>query len=151
MSYEPDEYGPDEYDQAFGPDTSAAAARTNVPGLMMIVTGFLNLLGAAFFAFTGVMALTMSPEEFAKAQAKGPFAGQPMDPQQIKFSGMFYLGLAVVAVIASLLTIAAGFNMRALRLYGLAVTGAALTALPCISPMSCCGFGEVVGIWALIV
>jgi hypothetical protein len=56
-----------------------------------------------------------------------------------------------VALLAALLTILGGVFMLKRRAYGLAMTGAILSAIPCISPLGCCGMGEAVGLWALIV
>jgi hypothetical protein len=41
--------------------------------------------------------------------------------------------------------------MVSLKSYGLAMTGSILAAIPCLSAMGCCGIGEAVGIWSLIV
>jgi hypothetical protein len=156
MSEVPDSYDPDGYEadrDPYGPDPYAAANRTSLPGILLVVVGFLNLLGAGFYGFTGVMALSMTPEQFAKAQADNPFAGkQQLDPAQQKtMAAVFYLVMAAVSALAAVLIIAGGFGMHSLRLYGLALTGAILASLPCISPMGCCGFGEAIGIWALVV
>ena len=41
--------------------------------------------------------------------------------------------------------------MLSLRAYGLAVAASVITAIPCISCSACCGLGEGIGIWALVV
>jgi hypothetical protein len=42
-------------------------------------------------------------------------------------------------------------QLRRLRTYWVAVSGALLAVVPCVSPLGCCGIGEAVGIWALVV
>ena len=54
----------------------------------------------------------------------------------------------LLGVILSLL---GGMRMLALRSYGLCIAGAVSAAIPCVSCSGCCGFGEIVGIWALVV
>ncbi|MBL9127380.1 MAG: hypothetical protein JNL97_07030 [Verrucomicrobiales bacterium] len=61
-----------------------------------------------------------------------------------------------VAIVTSFLSIAisglimyAGQKMRQLQSYALAVTGAVLAIVPCISP--CCCIGIPVGVWVLVV
>ena len=61
------------------------------------------------------------------------------------------LGIGGLGGLFSLLTILGAVRMMALKSYGLAVFVSVLAAVPCISCMACCGPGEGVGIWALVV
>src|SRR5262249_61811974 len=72
--------------------------------------------------------------------------------QQV-MDGVFYTGVGsgAVAALCALLTVLGGVRMLALKSYGLAVTAAVITAVPCISPSACCLLGEGIGIWALAV
>ena len=53
--------------------------------------------------------------------------------------------------ITALLNIIGGIQMLRLRSYGLALFASILAAIPCISCSACCGLGEGIGIWALVV
>lgn len=64
----------------------------------------------------------------------------------------------VVGVITSLVMIAVaaliifgGVQMLRRQTYGLAMAASILTMLPCLTCLGCCGVGEGIGIWALVV
>jgi hypothetical protein len=59
--------------------------------------------------------------------------------------------VGVLMVVLSFVTILGGVYMRSLKGYGLAIAGAIIACVPCISAMACCGVGEGIGIWALVV
>ena len=44
-----------------------------------------------------------------------------------------------------------GVQMLKQRSYGLAMAASILTMLPCLTCLGCCGVGEGIGIWALVV
>jgi hypothetical protein len=44
-----------------------------------------------------------------------------------------------------------GIQMMNRRMYGLAMTAAILNMIPCLTCLGCCGVGEGIGIWALVV
>ena len=74
------------------------------------------------------------------------------EPQAVKTQSILQgFGLGLLALIAGLLTVIGGLRMQQLRSYGLAISGAIAAAIPCISCMGCCGVGEAVGIWAIVV
>jgi hypothetical protein len=61
------------------------------------------------------------------------------------------LAVGVISLIAAIVTILGAVKMRSLESRGLAITGALLAMIPCISPLGCCLVGEGIGLWALIV
>jgi hypothetical protein len=123
----------------------------------MVVAG-LNLLGGAYLVFNAAM-LTITPAEtLAERQAKffrilgmaPPQAGQP--PEETKHMMLVtQWPLSVLVLLGTVLTLLGGIGMYRLRWYGLAVTGAIIAAIPCISCLGCCGVGEGIGIWSLVV
>jgi hypothetical protein len=139
MSYQPEDYGPD----------SAAAAKTNVPGILLLVTGILNILGALYYMFNG--AVTMANPEMAMQMAKQFNPNQPVDPGMYRGIAIGYILLGLVALLIAILIIVGGLKMRGLAAHGLAVFAAVLALIPCISCAGCFGLGQVAGIWALIV
>ena len=44
-----------------------------------------------------------------------------------------------------------GIRMLSLKNYGLAIVASILAAIPGFSCSGCCGFGAIIGIWALVV
>jgi len=42
-------------------------------------------------------------------------------------------------------------RLLSFKSYGLAIFASVLAVIPSVSPMDCCGVGEGVGIWSLIV
>jgi hypothetical protein len=159
MSTEPDNYGP--------PPDSTAHQAVNLPGLFLIIVGILNLALAVFQVFQAIQVLNTTPEE-VQAQIKkirevGPMMENAFpgitarmiemmeDEQGRRLNGIVTAIWAGVALLIGFLGTLGGVRMRALRSYGLALTGALLTAIPCLSCSGCCGLGEVVGIWAVVV
>jgi len=57
--------------------------------------------------------------------------------------------VGVVGVILGIILIVAGIRMKRLQDYGMALTGAIIALVPCISP--CCVLGLPFGIWAVVV
>jgi hypothetical protein len=58
-------------------------------------------------------------------------------------------GLGLLWTVLTLLALFGAFRMRALRSYGLAMTSAVITLIPCAT---CCPLlGQIAGIWAIIV
>lgn len=77
---------------------------------------------------------------------------QNKTPEEEKISSVISnLVLSVLMMAIAILTMLAGFRMRSLRSYALSIVGAISAAIPCLSCGGCCGFGEIIGIWALIV
>jgi hypothetical protein len=140
MSYEPDPYGP---------ETSNAAAKTNVPGILLLVTGVLNILGALYYMVNGFV--TLANPEAAMQMAKSINPNQPADPGMYRGIAIGYIALGIVALLCAVVMIIGGLKMRALTAHGLALFAAVLALVPCISPTACCALGVVSGIWALVV
>jgi hypothetical protein len=73
-------------------------------------------------------------------------------PEEVKNQAMYILWpLTAVNLIASVLSLIGGICMIRLRGYALSVTGAVATVIPCVTCTACCGVGEGIGIWALVV
>jgi hypothetical protein len=131
----------------------------------LIIVSILNLLFAAYVLFGGVRTLTMSDQEFKDQHEQSikmmkevyPALAKQMDqqnftPEQLKNITIWVnIGTGCVIVLTSLITLLGGIKMRHLTGYGLAVTGAILACIPCLSPSGCCCLGEIFGIWGLVV
>lgn len=134
-----------------------------IPAVLLIISGIINLLCSLLPAISGVQTALTPLEKIKESQQQAlqllrdmgyggadPYAGK--DPQTFKTNNTIQMFVtAAVLLLAGLLSIVGGLRMYKLRGYGLAMTGAIVTALPCISCTGCCGFGEVVGIWAVVV
>jgi hypothetical protein len=138
---------PDDY---FSPREERAAAKTNAPGIALIVAGVINVLGALYFCFTGFMSL-LRPEQ-ARATMEQFMGGQQKEDISglMRAVGASYVALGIIGVICAALAIVAGNRMRALQSHTFCTVIAILVAIPCISPTACCGLGEAAGIWALV-
>lgn len=141
------------------PAKSAAREQVMLPAILLITMGLLNLLAGFGGVGFGLMISNIPPKQFEEQLNKQ----QPENLDQMKKAGYkiedilkLYtyggFGGGAAVIFFSLLTIVGGACMLMLRGYGMAVFSAALTAIPCLSPMSCpCLIGMVVGIWALVV
>jgi hypothetical protein len=160
MSYEPEQ--PLE-DSEFGRE--AAAGRVSVPGILLIITGVLNLLTALLTGFVFLSSAVTPLDEFAKRQEMSqdmmkkmfPQMAEEMDkqgkqdPQAMKDQTLMVYGIWTLAVLLTgIIPIIAGIRMRGLRGYGLAIFGSILALFPCVSGGCCLIIGPIAGIWALV-
>jgi hypothetical protein len=132
-----------------------ALTRTNVPGLFLIVTGILNMVAALMLLMTGVQQSRMTPDEFERAVSTDQLKElqkQGWTVEQVKrLASTIFLFLGSITLASAFVMCYGGANMRSLNSYTVAVLGAVLAAVPFISPLGCCGLGEVVGIWCLVI
>jgi hypothetical protein len=138
--------------------SSSAAERTNLPGIFLLIVGILNVLGAGYFILSGINGMSqakqvenapLTPEQ-KKAKEDLEKMGWSMEKAVRSFSGGF-IAAGVIGLLCAALTIVGGIKMRSLQSRGLALTGAIVAMIPCISATGCCGVGEGIGIWALVV
>jgi hypothetical protein len=147
MSYEEQPLDEPRHEEAY-PAAGTALDKVRLPAIFLIIVGILNIPGGFFWALTGANAMWNVE---ANEQAAKQFNLPKVDPGQAKVGAIFYFGLCVMSLVAGAITILGGVRMLSLKSYGLAILGSVLAILPCISVMGCCGVGEGVGIWSLIV
>lgn len=175
MSFDPFASGdqpPSEYvTNALPPrDFSAARQRVQGPAIALIVVGILDLLLMILQVGRTIQQATKSPQELrkevvdavqkmedanligqgtAKAYAK-QYEGQGADSLKTQTLIVGGITCALGSLIA-ILTLLGGIRMISLRSYGLCIAGAISAAIPCLSCGGACCFGEIIGIWALVV
>ena len=162
-AYPPEPPEPDPYRPPLDyPDVSVAATtarqRVQLPAIFLMIVGGLNLLVTLYFVVNGIYIATAPPERLAESQAMtarifgvSAEAGKKT-PAEIKSQGILVSAVgAGLTFVCALLSILGGWRMYSLRSYGLSVVGAVAAAIPCLSGSACCGLGEGVGLWALIV
>jgi len=134
--------------------------RVQAPAIGLIVVGTLNLFFALYMAFNSVVTTVLPAEKLKAQQAKmyemlppamREEAGQRTAAEMKTQALLINWPLTLFALLASVLPIAGGVRMLSLKSYALGVCGAICAAVPCISVTACCGLGEIVGIWALVV
>jgi hypothetical protein len=158
--------------ESFDGTRSRVAEKVKLPAIFLIIVGVLNVLGALYGIEEGARALLMK-EKIAKEMDKA-FEDQKLKSTQLSkqqqqeqeeilnaiqgWLGKSVAGLAVTQLISGLLgllaaaiTIFGGVRMISLRSRGLAILGSVLAMIPCLSATGCCGLGEGIGIWSLIV
>lgn len=164
MSYDPYETGsdvPPEYGPAgeIPSERGGIKSRVQAPAIALIVVGVLNLLGVGYGVFNGAV-VTFTPanrlhqrmlemyEAFPQMQAEL----NKRSADELKIQAMFISwSVVVLGLVIAALAIAAGIRMLALKNYALAICGSICAAIPCLSCGGCCLFGEIIGIWALVV
>lgn len=166
MSYDPADYPPDPSSPEplrpplEGPTASATEARRRVqlPAMFLMIVGGLNLLVTLYFVVNGLYTALTPAERLAESQAtvaRMLGAKEEVDkktPAEIKNQGILVSAVgAGLTFVCALLSILGGWRMYTLRSYGLSVVGAVAAAIPCLSGSACCGLGEGVGLWALVV
>jgi hypothetical protein len=155
MSYEPEDYGPEQEPHGPRHDREAARGKVMVPGVLLIISAVINVFFSLFLLGTGALIATKTPEQMRAQQemTRKILPSLPeQDPSQLKTISMAeYLGGGLVDLLATLVMIVGGIQMIRLRTFGLAVVAAILALLPCISCAGCFGLGQLAGIWALVV
>jgi predicted Zn finger-like uncharacterized protein len=122
--------------------SSDVGFKTTLPAIFLYIVGGISMM---FWLFTFTNAL-IDPEAL-KHDPDNPFAfHQPAEKEP-----PVALALAMILGIALLQGVILGgaFCMQTQRVYGMALTGCVLAAIPCISP--CCVLGIPFGIWGFIV
>jgi hypothetical protein len=160
-------------DPAAGPSGVAVVPeqvreRVQWPAMFLIANAVLNLLVALFqtgrFVTVAVAPAGASHEARVEMWKKlashshSPVAGAQLesmhqtDPDDLKRRTVAAEAvIAVVLLVPAVLALAGGVCMYRLRGYSLAVVGSLASAVPCLSPMTCCCLGEVVGVWCVAV
>jgi hypothetical protein len=138
-----------------------AREKVTLPAVLLIITGALNLLPAGYLIFNGVIVHNLTPEQLQQQmERQNPAMRKQFEDlrkegytiRDIQNIGVYGCGgTGAAAVVASLLTILGGIRMLQLRNYGLAVFASVIAAVPFMSCLACCGMGEVVGVWSIIV
>lgn len=160
MSYDPyydaDQPRPGDPDEDFGrplPERGdRLKGRVQAPGIALIVIGVLNIFYVLYMVVNGVMWATAPDYLMKSAQDTFPGLQGGMDRNQQMTVGIIEsFTLATFGLVATVLPIAAGVRMLSMKSYALAICGAVVAMIPCVSGTACCGLGEGAGIWALIV
>jgi hypothetical protein len=162
MSYEDE---PMDQDSVEGPDPerSRVADKVKLPAIFLIVVGVLNaLFGLYEIGSGGYQALSKNNEATKQQMEKELQKNTQLSKEQREQFQNFFgkiadvgpvtnVVLGVLGLLAAAVTIFGGVQMISLRMRGLAILGSILAAIPCLSLMGCCGVGEGIGIWSLIV
>ncbi len=144
-------------------DRTAALDRTNLPGILLITVGVFNVLFGLYMACNALYWYRMSLADTEKALAQAqqmPWlraylaSGKAQLPTAAEMKSQATVSCTISAtvwLVTALLVIMGGARLRTLRSYGLAVSGSLIAIVPCVTCTACCGFGEIVGVWALMV
>lgn len=148
------------------PDDPVVRQRVSVPGLLLMLVGLLNLVVGLIALQAGIRSLRLTPEQnrdeqrdairqlqergWGDAEVNQKFLD--MSPDEIKaYRVRLCLGLAGLSLVGAFIITYGGYNLRSLNSYRLALAGAILAAIPVVSPLGCCGVGQVIGLWAFVV
>jgi hypothetical protein len=149
------------FDRPDSGPSEALRTRVQLPAIFLMVVAGLNLLAGFYFLYSAVMA-TITPGEIQKEQQETVLRAFGIDPQQIaqfaktpeetrNMAMVVNWTLAGLALLGSVVTLLGGIGMSRFRWYGLALAGSVIAAIPCVSCLGCCGAGEGIGIWSLVV
>jgi hypothetical protein len=173
MSFDPYAAGsepPTENDAALplAGNVSDAKQRVQAPAIALIVVGLVNLLVTILqVGLTIWMAVIpaqqlqqMVKDRLAIAEQSGLVTPEMRknleenwsNPDAAKASSLSQNVISsLLTALLMVLTLIGGIRMRSLHSYGLSVAGAISAAIPCITCSGTCCFGEIIGIWALVV
>lgn len=174
MSYDPYASGsePPEYDSAapMSDNRATIKSRLQAPAIALIVVGVLNLLLMVLQAGRILLVAMTSPQELVKErdevieqlEKSGLLSKEFLEtykqqqegqsPESFKTQSVAVGGIGcALGLLVALLSLLGGIRMLSLRSYALCIAGAISAAIPCLSCSGCCCFGEIIGIWALVV
>ncbi len=148
-------YGLD--DPQHNPGDEVARRRVRPPAILMLIVGVLNLLCGLFFMVRSISVKQEGmPTNFKQVwedmdpEARDNLVQNGWSPESLFFalinSVLVYGG---VASLVSVISVFGAIRMMSLHSYGLAMFGAILTAIPCVTP--CCLIGQVAGVWAILI
>jgi hypothetical protein len=143
-------------DESFEPRQSPEQVK--LPGIFLVIVAVINILMSLYLVFNGIMVysnpkylqsyLDQMSERFRSSGEQVPDFMQNAERFAAAVSTVDYTW-AAVSILAALITLIGGIRMIMLRSYGLALTGAIIASIPCVS--CCCGGGQGIGIWAIVV
>jgi hypothetical protein len=156
--YEPSGYTPELPPPDVGMDNRAIKDRVQLPAIFLIIVGVINLVLGVIAVGVGFAYSTIPPEQAEQIlMQRDPEQVQTMKKMGLQMQDMLNLYVrggytgGVFGFLSCVLAVAGGARMLVLKSYGLAVAASVVTAIPCISCSACCGLGEGIGIWALVV
>jgi len=117
------------------------------PAIGLIVCGAIDAAYGLLNLVANLMGGTANAEIPADAP---PFVRQVIEQMNNNGPVMGAI-ISLVMIAVGGLIVFGGIQMLKQRTYGLAMAASILTMLPCITCLGCCGVGEGIGIWALIV
>ena len=147
-------------DDPQSPDDGAALRRVRAPAIFLLIVNVLNLLAGLYFMVNGIVVKKgggdiqaqmekqwddMKPEERDAMKRFG--INSPGD--FVTLAGNICLGWGGLMSLVSVLSVFGAARMLSLRSYGLAMFGAIVTVIPCVTP--CCLIGQVAGVWAFVI
>ena len=139
-------------------DLEAVRGRVLPAAIVLIVVNVLNLLFGLAVTGNGAFIAAQTPDELRRKTVEAFKAFAPSmvpdiekrDKQTMYYTAVAeYLGGGILWLLLSLIALIGAIRMISLRNYGLAMTSAIVTVIPCVTP--CCLLGQAAGIWALIV
>jgi hypothetical protein len=153
-----DPYGYGIEPPAVGAATEAVRDRVRPPAICLIIVGVLNLLLALLAGGVGGFYAAI-PQNLVEQEVEkqNPAAVAEMKNKGLSIRDILNVyiyggfGEGALGLVSGILAIVGGARMFVLKSYGLAVFASVVTAIPCISCSGCCGLGEGIGIWALVV
>jgi hypothetical protein len=169
--YPPDEGAPeqppyDPYDPSrltegpphAGFSLQAGLDRVKAPAIGMILAAALNLLAALFSFVFGLYFAAIPASEVERILMQQ----QPENVRQLKSMGWsvqdilnlyIYSGIGggITGVLSGIIGLIGGILMLRGIGFGFAVFASVVMAIPVISCTGCCGLGEAMGIWALVI
>lgn len=141
-------------------DEGPIRARVALPAILLILVSVLNVLGGIYLMFNAVLIKSGRADAQISKQWDGMDENSRKEAENAgwteanffefaKTTANVFLGWGTFSALVAALTLLGARRMRSLHSYGLAMTAAVLTAIPCVTP--CCLIGQIAGIWAVIV
>jgi hypothetical protein len=120
------------------------------PAIALIVVGVINLL----FTVNGLVRNLTGQNDNARRPAKFdelPPAVQKLYEDLEPHKKTINMSFGLLGLVSNLVILAGGVQMARLQTYPLAMAGTILAAVPCLGLLGCCGIGQGIALWSLIV
>jgi hypothetical protein len=149
MSYNPNQQNP--ATPSGKPSKAAALNKVKTPGILLMISGIISLLtNVVGGSMTAVLYLGMK-EEIMKQLENDPNQDVPIESLDMIFNLYGYGGIvcAVLGLLVGAFVIFAAVRMMKLQGWGMALTAAILSLVPCFQ--GCCLLAIPAGIYAMVV
>ena len=142
--------------------STKATIRMAIAGAFLLFCGVMNLVVGSVAALAAVVLSASEPEAVLRVMEKRePEQVEAMRARLKKDNATFddihraYQGMATFFALGGLATgilgVVGGRALQTGQGYGLAMAGAVVNALPCISPCGCALLGPIFGMWCVLV
>ena len=149
-NFTPNPYQSPENDYGTHAPRRDVSGKVQPPAIGLVVCGGISAAHAVYAFIRNVTGMNDNDEGPPPNVQDNPALMELYETLQ-PYDGVINITASVVALGVSLIILYGGLQMFKQRSYAVSLTAAILAICPCIWICGCCGIGNGIGIWALVV